>query len=123
LFRFKLREKLFIAWVGLRGAVPIVMATLPVLAADAQSVQAAEALDAFDIVFFVVIVSAIFPGATVPRAARWLEARDMECVGDESCKERSAPPVWGGLWRRPAAQRAPAIAAAAAISPPGQPLA
>lgn len=99
-FRFELREKLFIAWVGLRGAVPIVMATLPVLAAEGQTLQTVEALDVFDIVFFVVIVSALVPGATVHRAARWLDGANCEVVGDESCKARNAALPWRRFWRR-----------------------
>jgi cell volume regulation protein A len=102
-FRFELREKLFIAWVGLRGAVPIVMATLPVLAAEGQAFQTVEALDVFDIVFFVVIVSALVPGATVHRAARWLDGANCEVVGDDGCKSQGPLVPWGRLWRRAAA--------------------
>ena len=54
-----IRERGYMGWVGLRGAVPIVLATYPVLA----GVHGAAGL--FDLVFFVVVVSAIFPGATV----------------------------------------------------------
>lgn len=64
-FRFPWRETAFIGWVGLRGAVPIILATFPVL----QRVPAAERL--FDVVFFVVVVSAIVPGGTVS----WLSRR------------------------------------------------
>jgi cell volume regulation protein A len=71
-FRFHWREKLFIAWAGLRGAVPIVLATVPVLRAQGQSQLMVEALDVFDIVFFVVVVSALLPGSTVVHVARWL---------------------------------------------------
>lgn len=71
-FRMNWREKLFIAWVGLRGAVPIILATVPVLRAEGQSYRIADALDVFDIVFFVVVVSAFVPGATVQFAARCL---------------------------------------------------
>lgn len=71
-FRMNWREKLFIAWVGLRGAVPIILATVPVLRAEGHSYRVGEALDVFDIVFFVVVVSAFVPGATVQYAARWL---------------------------------------------------
>jgi cell volume regulation protein A len=60
------RERLFVAWVGLRGAVPIVLATYPTL----RGVPGGE--DVFHLVFFVVLASAFVPGATVPRAARWL---------------------------------------------------
>jgi cell volume regulation protein A len=102
-FRFDVREKLFIAWVGLRGAVPIVMATLPVLASHGESRQTAEALDVFDIVFFVVLVSALIPGATVQRAARWLGSHDCETVGDDACKQRGPLLPWARLWPRPTA--------------------
>jgi len=58
------RERLFVAWVGLRGAVPIVLATYPVL----RHVPAADEL--FHLVFFVVLVNSIVPGATVAWLAR-----------------------------------------------------
>ena len=65
-FRMPLREIAYVGWVGLRGAVPIILATFPVLA----GVPGARRL--FDVVFFVVAVNAIVPGWTVPRAARLL---------------------------------------------------
>jgi cell volume regulation protein A len=65
-FRFSLRESAFVGWVGLRGAVPIILAIYPVL------VGAANAHHMFNIVFFVVVVSSIVPGATVRHAARLL---------------------------------------------------
>lgn len=70
-FRFKPREIAFVGWVGLRGAVPIILAIFPVLA----NVPAAHRL--FDVVFFVVVTNALIPGATVRLAARLLgvEAR------------------------------------------------
>jgi cell volume regulation protein A len=65
-FRYGLREIVYIAWVGLRGAVPIILATMPVLA----GVRGGQAL--FHLVFFVVVVGSLVPGATVPRVTRWL---------------------------------------------------
>jgi cell volume regulation protein A len=60
-FGYKARESGFIAWVGLRGAVPILLATYPVLAG------VPGALELFHLVFFVVVVNALIPGATI----RW----------------------------------------------------
>ncbi len=65
-FRYPAREQLFIGWTGLRGAVPIVLATFPLLAG------APGAGRIFDLVFFIVVASAIVPGATVAWAARRL---------------------------------------------------
>jgi len=58
-FRFPAREVGYVGWVGLRGAVPIILATYPVLSG------VAEAGRVFDIVFFLVVVNALVPGATV----------------------------------------------------------
>jgi len=61
-----LREKLFVAWVGLRGAVPIVLAAYPA----ARGVAGGEQL--FHLVFFVVLVNSFVPGATMSWLARRL---------------------------------------------------
>jgi cell volume regulation protein A len=65
-FRYSPREIAFIGWVGLRGAVPIVLATYPVL------VGAPGADRIFHLVFFIVVVGAIIPGGTVAAATRRL---------------------------------------------------
>jgi cell volume regulation protein A len=65
-FRFPLRQSLFVGWVGLRGAVPIILAIFPVLAG------APHAQHVFDTVFFIVVVSTLVPGATVRWAAHGL---------------------------------------------------
>jgi|JI10StandDraft_1071094.scaffolds.fasta_scaffold39465_2 cell volume regulation protein A len=63
-FRFQTPEKLFIAWVGLRGAVPIYLAMIPLL----HEVPQAHAI--FSIAFVVVIFSLVLQGWTLPVAAR-----------------------------------------------------
>lgn len=65
-FRYRWRETAYVSWVGLRGAVPIVLATIPVMA----NVDGARTL--FDIVFFIVVVGALVPGATVHQVTRLL---------------------------------------------------
>jgi cell volume regulation protein A len=56
----------FVSWAGLRGAVPIVLATIPF----AEHVTSAERL--FDIVFVIVVISTVLTGPTLPVVARWL---------------------------------------------------
>lgn len=64
-FRTPAREVAFAGWAGLRGAVPIVLATFPLTAGYADGAVI------FDIVFFVVLVSAVVQGLTIaPVAAR-----------------------------------------------------
>lgn len=65
-FGLKPREMAYIGLVGLRGAVPIILATFPVLA----GVPGAETL--FNVVFFLVVVNAFIPGAMVKRVTDWL---------------------------------------------------
>ncbi len=65
-FHFARNEVLYISWVGLRGAVPIVLAIYPLMMGVPNS------LLLFDVAFAVVIVSLLVQGATVPTAARWL---------------------------------------------------
>jgi cell volume regulation protein A len=67
LFGYRWPEKLYIGWVGLRGAVPVVLAIVPVLA----GAPGAERI--FDVVFFVVLVNIVVLGLTVRRGARRLD--------------------------------------------------
>lgn len=64
--KLSLREKAMVSWVGLRGAVPIILATFPLLA----GIPKAEMI--FNIVFFIVLTSALIQGTTIPLIAKWL---------------------------------------------------
>ncbi|HZC25639.1 MAG TPA: potassium/proton antiporter [Actinopolymorphaceae bacterium] len=76
--RMRAREQLFLSWAGLRGAVPIVLATIP-LAADM-----AGANRIFDVVLIVVVVFTLVQAPTLPTVARLLripgedEVRDLD---------------------------------------------
>jgi cell volume regulation protein A len=65
-FKVQRRSRLFISWVGLRGAVPIVFATYPLIAG------AEKANMIFNIVFFISITSVLIQGTSLPLVARWL---------------------------------------------------
>ena len=65
-FHFPWREQVFIAWVGLRGAVPIILALFPLLA----GIPEAELI--LDVAFFVVLISLTVQGWTIPALARRL---------------------------------------------------
>src|SRR5205085_2719232 len=65
-FRFSWREKIFIAWTGLRGAVAIFLASIPML------VGLSKAYLYFDVAFVVVIISLLLQGWTLAPAARRL---------------------------------------------------
>ena len=65
-FRFNWREKLFIAWTGLRGAVAIFLASIPML------VDLSKSYLYFDVAFVVVIISLLLQGWTLAPAARLL---------------------------------------------------
>ena len=67
-FGYTWQEIACIAWLGLRGAVPIILATVPVLWSDNPGAPPRQVLDEFDLVFFAVVVGSFIPGMTV----RWL---------------------------------------------------
>ena len=65
-FRYPNREKIFVSWVGLRGAVSVFLASIPLL------VGMPNAPIYFDIAFVVVVTSLLVQGWTIAPAARWL---------------------------------------------------
>jgi cell volume regulation protein A len=69
-FRRPFKETAFVGWVGLRGAVPIVLGTVPVMA----GIPGGEHV--FHVVFFIVVLSAIVPGASIVPLARRLGLDD-----------------------------------------------
>ncbi|HYO39092.1 MAG TPA: potassium/proton antiporter [Nocardioidaceae bacterium] len=76
--RLSLREQAFVSWAGLRGAVPIVLSTIPL----AEAVPGSRQL--FDIVFVLVVIYTLVTGPTLPWAADRLrvtqadESRDID---------------------------------------------
>ena len=77
-FGFAWRDLVFLSWAGLKGAVPIVLAIYPLLGG------VPDALGLFDIVFFVVLLSALLQGWSLPWVATRLGVREAD---------RFAPPI------------------------------
>ena len=76
--KITLKSRLFVSWVGLRGAVPIIFATYPVVA----NVEGSNMI--FNIVFFITIVSLIVQGTSVSFAARLLHlSTRLEKTGND----------------------------------------
>ena len=73
-FGFSWRDQAFLSWAGLRGAVPVVLATVPVVA------QAPGTEGLFELVFVLVVVFTIVQAPTLPTAARWLRLQGDEAV-------------------------------------------
>ncbi len=63
---YSLKDKIFISWSGLRGAVPIVLATYPLVA----GIENSQLI--FNVVFFVVLTSALIQGSTISYLANLL---------------------------------------------------
>lgn len=72
-----LRGRALVGWIGLRGAVPIVLATFPLLA----GVDLAPTM--FNLVFFVVLASVLLQGTSIPFLAKTLHVDDGEAETNE----------------------------------------
>jgi cell volume regulation protein A len=91
-FAYTARDILFVGWAGLRGAVPIVLAIYPVLAAAPGGQRI------FDLVFFIVVVSAVLQGGTIRWATRLLGLESTEGPRPPAVLEiESAQPLRGEL--------------------------
>lgn len=76
--KMNIKSRVFVSWIGLRGAVPIIFATYPVVA----NVEGSNLI--FNIVFFITIVSLIVQGTTVSFVARLLHlSSPLEKTGNE----------------------------------------
>jgi cell volume regulation protein A len=91
-WHFRLKEVLYIGWVGLRGAVPIVLATFPVF----MGTPGAERL--FSLVFFVVVVSVVLQGGTIAWVTRRLGLESGEAPPPAAAIEiASLAPLEGAI--------------------------
>ena len=79
-FRYTWQERLFISWVGLRGAVPIFLGTIPLLA----YLPGAQVF--FGVAYVVVLTSLVVQGWTVAPVARWL---DLELPSQPPAPQRT----------------------------------
>jgi cell volume regulation protein A len=72
------RSRIFISWVGLRGAAPIIFATYPMVA----GVPGASFI--FNMVFFITLTSLIIQGTTITKVADWLRLSTVKDDGPEN---------------------------------------
>ena len=71
------KDKVFVSWVGLRGAAPIIFATYPFI----SGIQGGEII--FNVVFFITLLSLIIQGTSIPFMARWLNLGEKDTGGPE----------------------------------------
>lgn len=89
-FRWSTREIGYVAWVGIRGAVPIILGTFPVMA----HLPGGERI--FHIVFFIVVVSALVPGASIVPLTRRLGLDDPQTPTPAAALEMNSLRPMGG---------------------------
>jgi NhaP-type Na+/H+ and K+/H+ antiporter len=80
-------ERLLLAWAGLRGAVPVILATFAVIDGVPRSIEM------LNIVFFAVLLSAMLQGPTVHHLARRLQERRSQLRADGDEADRVSPPL------------------------------
>ncbi len=78
-------DKLFISWAGLKGSVPIILATYPLMA------DIPNARFLFNLIFFLVIISVLFQGRTLAPLARFLQLSHDEPSAAEAHQTGNAP--------------------------------
>ncbi|HEU0088592.1 MAG TPA: potassium/proton antiporter [Pseudonocardiaceae bacterium] len=71
-FRVPWREQAFLSWAGLRGAVPIVLALIPLTLGVPGTQQSFDAQQLVDVVFVLVVLLTVVQGVTLPVVVRWL---------------------------------------------------
>lgn len=81
--RFNFKEKLLISWAGLKGAVPIILATYPLM----QGFPNSQFL--FNLIFFLVIISVLLQGKSLPWLARRLKLEKK----DDASPEKDGKPI------------------------------
>lgn len=81
-FKMRNRRRIYISWVGLRGAAPIVFATYPMLA----GIDKANMI--FNIVFFISVTSILIQGTSLAVVAKWLKVIVPEKIVPTAEKER-----------------------------------
>lgn len=74
--KMRYKDKMFVSWCGLRGAVPIVFATYPLLA----GIESAEAI--FNIVFYITLTSMLLQGTTFSRVAKLMGLTRRDTSGE-----------------------------------------
>lgn len=80
-FRPRKNELAYISWVGLRGSVPIVLATFPAT----YGIEGAD--EVFNVIFFIVLTSVLVQGLSLIPCARWFGVTADETQSDENSKE------------------------------------
>lgn len=75
--KINFKSKIFVSWVGLRGAVPIIFATYPAV----ENIEGSDQI--FNIVFFITILSLIIQGSTISTFAKKLKLDEPASIDDE----------------------------------------